>query len=58
MTSLGEIVLKVDLVDWLVDWSKAVAWVNEVGIDNTVGAIVPVRAIKALMADTIDVLGD
>lgn len=40
----------------LVDGNKAVARVDEPGVLDTVGAIVPVWAVQALVANTIDEL--
>lgn len=56
VAGLCEMVLKMDFADWLVDGSKSVTGVDEGGIDNAVRAVVPVWAVKALVADTIDVL--
>lgn len=44
------------LGEWLVDWNKPMAWVDELSIGNAIVAIIPIRAVKTLMTDTIDVL--
>lgn len=45
-----------DISNWLIDGHKSVARVNEVSIDDAAAAVVPVRAVKALVADTVDIL--
>lgn len=40
----------------IVDGDEAVAWVDELRVWNAGLAVVPVWAVEALMADTIDVL--
>ena len=39
-----------------VNWNKAVAGVDELGVLDAVGTIVPVGAVQAFMADAIDEL--
>lgn len=40
----------------LVHWYESVARVDVTGINNAVRAVVPIRAVEALVADTVDVL--
>ena len=40
----------------LVNWGKAVARVDKASIHHTIGAVVPIRAVKALVADAGNVL--
>lgn len=44
------------IVKRFVDGDESVAWVDEVGIWHAGGAEVPVWAVEALMANTVDVL--
>ena len=44
------------IADWFIDGDKAMAGVDEAGIDNACRAVVPVGAVKALVTDTEDVL--
>jgi hypothetical protein len=44
------------LREGLIDWSKSVTRVNEAGIGHAGVAIIPVRTVKTLVTDTIDVL--
>jgi hypothetical protein len=44
------------IADWFIDGNEAMSGVDEAGIDNTCRAIVPVRAVEALVTDTKDVL--
>jgi hypothetical protein len=44
------------IAEGLVEWHESVAGVNEVGIRNASCTEVPIRAVKALVADTINVL--
>lgn len=44
------------IADWFVNGDKAMAGVDEAGIDNAGRAIVPVGAVEALVTDTKDVL--
>jgi len=46
----------VEVTDRLVEWDKSVAGVNEAGVCNASRAVVPIWAVEALVADTIDVL--
>lgn len=39
-----------------IDGYEAMAWVNEFGVDYASGTVVPVRAIEALVADTVNIL--
>ena len=45
-----------DLTNWLIYGNKAMSWVDERGIVNTSGAVIPIWTVEALVADTIDVL--
>lgn len=38
----------------LVDWDESVTWVDEVCVDDAVGAVIPVRAVETLVTYTID----
>jgi len=44
------------IADWFINGDKPMSGVDETGIDNACGAIVPVGAIEALVTDTEDVL--
>ena len=44
------------IADWFVNGDKAMAGVDEAGIDNACRAIVPVGTVEALVTDTKDVL--
>lgn len=44
------------LAEGLVDWDESVAGMNEASIDNARRAVVPVWAIEALVAYTVDEL--
>jgi hypothetical protein len=45
-----------EIVEGFVDWYKSVAGVDEVGIGDARCTEVPIRAVEALVTDTIDVL--
>lgn len=44
------------IIERLVDGDESVAWVDEAGIWHAGGAEVPVWAVEALVANTIDIL--
>ncbi len=44
------------IIERIVDRDKSVTWMNEASIRVASRAEVPVRAVKALVADTVDVL--
>ena len=43
-------------IDGLVKWSESVAGMNIFGVQNAAGAEVPIRAVQAFVADTVDML--
>lgn len=44
------------VANWFIDWNEAMSRVDKTGVDNACRAVVPVRAVKAFVTDTEDVL--
>jgi hypothetical protein len=45
-----------EIVEGFIDWHKSVAGVDEASIGNAGCAEVPIRAVEALVANTVDIL--